>query len=438
MKAILRVFLTLTAVLILSIVAGAASVLLFVVMDVYPPEEYFTTYVLFVIGGGWWFYLSEQKSQEQEARSKQHLRDYETLKSLSVKANAHDPEAMFDLGVMYLSGRGTRPDEKAGMDWIHAAARKHEPRACIKIGYAYLRGEFGYPISNADALTFFEDAARQGDEEARTMARSLRRSETRRKKINVTSNEWQRFAEYFERCDSEAEIWLLEALILGAELKPDGNVLRGKISLQPQALALIYRVDFLVNQKLVVEVDGQSYHSDPRAFEADRLRDQELILNGFQPIRFSAKQIFRDSAQAADKVIEAAYNLTGSSIEKEPKSPPISPQPGSSEREISILKARQKISDRRLIKFLRAIVDDGTIAAISINERLRRGESLDEIFFDGDQFGYQLSVTHLSKSKFRIEFGCQAGPLAGDGGSWEVTFYRNEITSLVGGGSWIS
>ena len=438
MKAILRVFLTLTAVLILSIVAGAASVLLFVVMDEYPPGEYFTTYVLIVIGGGWWFYLSEQKYREQEARSKQHRRDYETLKSLSVKANAHDPEAMFDLGLIYLSGRGTRPDEKAGMDWIHAAARKHEPRACIKIGYAYLRGEFGYPISNADALTFFEDAARQGDEEARTIARSLRRSEARRKKINVTSNDWQRFAEYFERCDSEAEIWLLEALILGAELKPDGHALRGKILLQPQALALIYRVDFLVNQKLVVEVDGQSYHSDPRAFDADRLRDQELILNGFQPIRFSAKQIFRDSALAADTIMEAAHNLISLSTSNEPKSPPVFSQPRAKEQETAVHKARQNISDRRLIKFLRAIVDGGSIAASSIIRRLDQGESLDEIFFDGDHFGYWLSVSHLSKSQFRIDFGCQAGPLAGAGESWDVTFYRNEITSLVGRGSSIS
>jgi hypothetical protein len=45
----------------------------------------------------------------------------------------------------------------------------------------------------------------------------------------------------------------------------------------------------------------------------------------------------------------------------------------------------------------------------------------------------------LPDSAFRISFGCQAGPLAGDGGEWEVVFdNRGNVCSLSGGHSWIS
>ncbi|MEO7122181.1 MAG: DUF559 domain-containing protein, partial [Lacisediminihabitans sp.] len=36
------------------------------------------------------------------------------------------------------------------------------------------------------------------------------------------------------------------------------------------------RVDFLIGRRLVVEIDGAEYHTDPERFEADRTRDAEL------------------------------------------------------------------------------------------------------------------------------------------------------------------
>lgn len=44
-------------------------------------------------------------------------------------------------------------------------------------------------------------------------------------------------------------------------------------------------------QRLVVEFDGFAYHSDRRAFEHDRLRDQDLVAAGYRVIRITARQL---------------------------------------------------------------------------------------------------------------------------------------------------
>ena len=58
------------------------------------------------------------------------------------------------------------------------------------------------------------------------------------------------------------------------------------------AIAGVGRVDFLIGSKLVVEVDGFEYHSDPDQFEEDRRRDARLAVLGYRVLRFSYKQVF--------------------------------------------------------------------------------------------------------------------------------------------------
>jgi very-short-patch-repair endonuclease len=53
----------------------------------------------------------------------------------------------------------------------------------------------------------------------------------------------------------------------------------------------IGRVDFLIGERLVVEVDGAEYHTDPAAFEGDRLRDALLSARGFRVLRFSYRMV---------------------------------------------------------------------------------------------------------------------------------------------------
>lgn len=109
-------------------------------------------------------------------------------------------------------------------------------------------------------------------------------------------------------------------------------------------------------------------------------------------------------------------------------------------REQAIQVSRRLITDDQLIKFLRAVrTDDQVLAVKMINKSLDRGQSLDEIFYTGDDYGFLLSVERLRGAAFNISFGCQAGPLAGDGGDWEVVFdAAGKVGSLSGGFSWIS
>jgi very-short-patch-repair endonuclease len=53
----------------------------------------------------------------------------------------------------------------------------------------------------------------------------------------------------------------------------------------------IGRVDFLIGDRLVVEVDGAEYHADPEAFERDRLRDARLSVRGLRVLRFSYRMV---------------------------------------------------------------------------------------------------------------------------------------------------
>ncbi len=51
------------------------------------------------------------------------------------------------------------------------------------------------------------------------------------------------------------------------------------------------RVDFVIGRRLVVEVDGREHHSDPAAFERDRIRDARLTALGYRVLRFSYSQV---------------------------------------------------------------------------------------------------------------------------------------------------
>lgn len=62
------------------------------------------------------------------------------------------------------------------------------------------------------------------------------------------------------------------------------------------------RVDLVINDCVVVEVDGRSYHSDPAAFVRDRRRDRVLTKDGFRILRFAASEVFADRFIVAREV----------------------------------------------------------------------------------------------------------------------------------------
>jgi len=53
------------------------------------------------------------------------------------------------------------------------------------------------------------------------------------------------------------------------------------------------RVDFVFGTRLVVEVDGEVFHSGSTEFEADRRRDALLSARGYRVLRFSYQQVMQ-------------------------------------------------------------------------------------------------------------------------------------------------
>lgn len=69
-------------------------------------------------------------------------------------------------------------------------------------------------------------------------------------------------------CESPAETAFLDAMVPAFDLKPEEGLLSGDgLKLQMQIPVSHYRLDFLVDKRLIVEIDGAAYHSSPEAVE---------------------------------------------------------------------------------------------------------------------------------------------------------------------------
>ena len=110
-------------------------------------------------------------------------------------------------------------------------------------------------------------------------------------------------------------------------------------------------------------------------------------------------------------------------------------------REKRIYRARKKLSDEFFLDFFEVMRDyQDTLAMKFIIESLDEGESLDEIFYTGGDFGYNLSTRDEDEveNSIVIEFGCQAGPLAGDGNWYLINFDDDGSYIIDIGSGWIS
>ncbi|WP_368496402.1 endonuclease domain-containing protein [Herbiconiux sp. A18JL235] len=63
------------------------------------------------------------------------------------------------------------------------------------------------------------------------------------------------------------------------------------------------RVDLLLGDRLVLELDGWEWHSRPADFEEDRRRSRALAAQGFRELRFSYRQVTRDWAECERVVL---------------------------------------------------------------------------------------------------------------------------------------
>lgn len=245
--------------------------------------------------------------RREKAAIRQHLAEREIIEHTEQtfqRAQAGDPNAQYEYGMMVLLGKGITADRAVAMDWIRRAAENNNRDALFKLGRACLSGAHGLPVDEKLGLEYFRKAHELGHDRAGSYFPA-----PQRRHIEPDEPEWSEFKTFLRRCDSEPEALLLKALIRAANLRPSDEKLTGTVQVMPQAQILSYRVDFLVNEWLVVEVDGKLFHDNPRSFDRDRRRDQNLVLHGYRPIRFPASQVYRDATDVANIIIRAAGTL---------------------------------------------------------------------------------------------------------------------------------
>lgn len=82
------------------------------------------------------------------------------------------------------------------------------------------------------------------------------------------------------------------------------------LRVEPQVLVEgVGWVDLLVEDALLVEVDGFAYHSDRRAFREDRRRDRAAALLGLPVLRFAYEDAVHDTARAVLEVRNVVAQL---------------------------------------------------------------------------------------------------------------------------------
>jgi TPR repeat protein len=86
----------------------------------------------------------------------------------TIAAKNGNPEACFALSAWYLSGEPKKiePNEQKAFYWATLAAQKGLPKAEFALGYFAEMG-IGRSKNHQEAVTYYEKAAKQGDEQAR-------------------------------------------------------------------------------------------------------------------------------------------------------------------------------------------------------------------------------------------------------------------------------
>lgn len=122
--------------------------------------------------------------------------------------------------------------------------------------------------------------------------------------LTVEDEGWLRAFQHV--CESPAERAFLDAMVAEFDLEPHNGCLLGRgVLLQMQVPVENYRLDFLIDDRLVVEVDGARWHSSPEAVERDAARDQALSSKGFEILRIPAKTALYHPDEAVSLVLAA-------------------------------------------------------------------------------------------------------------------------------------
>lgn len=122
-------------------------------------------------------------------------------------------------------------------------------------------------------------------------------------------------------CESPAETAFLNAMVSAYALQTgpgavEGRGLRlrsqisiGRLKIHTGHAASQYRADFLVDEKLIVEIDGATYHSSPEAIARDRQRDADMRREGYTVLRLPAELVFQNAVETVKRVEAARTSM---------------------------------------------------------------------------------------------------------------------------------
>ncbi|MBD5355428.1 MAG: sel1 repeat family protein [Bacteroides sp.] len=91
----------------------------------------------------------------------------DAMKCYHILADKGDAEAQFEIGYMYVTGRGVPKDYTIGIDWYRKAAENGSSNAQNSLGYMYMQG-VGVIQDYGEARKWLEKAASQGNLQAKT------------------------------------------------------------------------------------------------------------------------------------------------------------------------------------------------------------------------------------------------------------------------------
>ena len=127
-----------------------------------------------------------------------------------------------------------------------------------------------------------------------------------RREFRAQAHDPQWITLFEEHCESPAETAFLRAMIAAFNLSPIGGGLNANgLKLDFQVEVGRYRLDFLANGWLAIEIDGVTYHSSPEAQKRDGARDEFFESHGYTVLRIPAKVVFNDAEEAVRRVRSA-------------------------------------------------------------------------------------------------------------------------------------
>jgi very-short-patch-repair endonuclease len=140
-------------------------------------------------------------------------------------------------------------------------------------------------------------------------------------RVSVTANDPNWEQHWSRDCESPAELAFLNAAVEAFGLVPNQGVLQnGDVTLQLQVEIPPYRADFMINDRLVIEIDGQAYHSSPDAVTRDRYRDEAISSKGYTILRIPAKDVFRAPSEVIRRVNRVLAGLEFGELAKSKRS----------------------------------------------------------------------------------------------------------------------